>query len=63
MAEKTSWHEQRYKKENPDTTDSREGCSEQPGMRTLNDHVSLALKTLIVVNSFKLHLNPWHSQH
>lgn len=58
MAEKTSWHEQRYKKENPHTTDSREGCSEQPGMRTLNDHVSLALKTLIVVNSFKLHLNP-----
>ena len=58
MAEKTSWHEQRYKKENPHTTESREGCSEQPVMRTLNDRLFLALKTLIVVNSFKLHLNP-----
>jgi len=58
MAEKTSWHEQRYRKENPHATESREDCGEQLGMRTLNDRVSLALKTLIVVNSFKLHLNP-----
>ena len=33
------------------------------GMRMLNDRVSLALKTLKIVNSFKLHLNVKHHQH
>ena len=32
------------------------GCSELLGMRMPNDRGPLALKTLLVVNSFKLHL-------
>ena len=52
----TSWHRQRSKKEN------QEGCSKQLGMRMPKDRGPLALKTLLVVNSFKLHWNASSSQ-
>ena len=39
------------------TTESHDWCSELLGMRMPKDRWPLALKTLLVVNSFKLHLN------